>query len=147
MVRITMRTLDPAEIRMFLDEGARTAKVAVVRRDGSPLVTPVWFLCDEEGLVVFETETGSVKGNALRRDPRISVCVEDDEPPFGFVRIDGVAELNEDQTDLLAWTTRIAARYMGSANAEAYGRRNAGFGHMLVTVRPERVVARVELAV
>jgi PPOX class probable F420-dependent enzyme len=147
IVPTTMRTLDPAEIRTFLDEGARTAKVAVVRRDGSPLVTPVWFLCDEEGLVVFETETGSVKGNALRRDPRISVCVEDDAAPFGFVRIDGIAELNEDQTDLLSWTTRIAARYMGSENAEAHGRRNAGFGHMLVRVRPTRVVAQVELAV
>ena len=142
-----MRQLDPAEIQAFLREGARTAKVAVVRRDGSPLVTPVWFLCDDDGLVVFETEAESVKGRALRRDPRISVCVEDDRPPFAFVRIDGVAELSDDGDGLVAWTTRIAGRYMGDENAEEYGRRNAGPGHLLVRVRPTQIVALAELAV
>jgi hypothetical protein len=143
-----VRQLDPAEIQVFLREGARTAKVAVVRRDGSPLVTPVWFLCDDDGLVVFETEAESVKGRALRRDPRISLCIEDDRPPFAFVRIDGIAELeDDDERGLLDWTTRIAGRYMGDENAEEYGRRNAGPGHLLVRVRPERVVALAELAV
>jgi PPOX class probable F420-dependent enzyme len=142
-----VRQLDPAETQAFLREGARTAKVAVVRRDGSPLVTPVWFLCDDDGFVVFETEAESVKGRALRRDPRISVCVEDDRPPFAFVRIDGVAELADDEDDLLDWTTRIAGRYMGTENADEYGRRNAGPGHLLVRVRPTQVVALAELAV
>jgi len=41
-----MRTLSAPELRAFLLTGTRTAKVAVVRRDGSPLVTPVWFLPD-----------------------------------------------------------------------------------------------------
>jgi PPOX class probable F420-dependent enzyme len=142
-----VRQLDPTEIQAFLREGARTAKVAVVWRDGSPLVTPVWFLCDDEGLVLFETEAESVKGRALRRDPRISVCVEDDRPPFAFVRIDGTAELDDDLEGLVGWTTRIAGRYMGAENADEYGRRNAGPGHLLVRVRPTTVVALAELAV
>ncbi len=142
-----MRELDSTEIQAFLRQGARTAKVAVVRRDGSPLVTPVWFLCDSDGLVVFETESQSVKGKALRRDPRISLCVEDDKPPFAFVRIDGIAELNEDAEDLLDWTTRLAARYVGDGDAERQGRRNAGPGHLLVRVRPQRVVAYADLSV
>ena len=141
-----VRTLDAAEQTAFLLEGTRTAKVAVVRRDGSPLVTPVWFLLDDDGSVVFETERDSIKGRALARDARVSLCVEDDEPPFGFVRIDGVAELSHDLTELLAWTTRLAARYMGAARAEELGRRNAAPGHMLVRVRPQRVVAEIELA-
>jgi general stress protein 26 len=88
-VRATMRALEAAELRAFLLAGTRTAKVAVVRRDGSPLVTPVWFLPDEDGSIMFETGRSSVKGRALSRDPRVSICVEDDEPPFGFVRVDG----------------------------------------------------------
>jgi PPOX class probable F420-dependent enzyme len=141
-----MRTLSAAELRAFLLTGTRTAKVAVVRRDGSPLVTPVWFLPDEDGSIVFETGRESVKGHALSRDPRVSICVEDDEPPFGFVRIDGIAELSDDRDELLSWTIRIAARYMGADRAEEFGRRNAAPSEMLVRVRPERVVAQVELA-
>lgn len=141
-----MRELDAAELRAFLLTGTRTAKVAVVRADGSPLVTPVWFLPDEDGSIVFETARRSVKGHALSRDPRVSICVEDDEPPFGFVRLDGIAELSDDLDELLSWTTRIAARYMGDDRAEEFGRRNASPSEMLVRVRPQRVVAQVELA-
>ena len=140
-----MRELEPAELRAFLLAGTRTAKVAVVRADGSPLVTPVWFLVDEDGSVVFETGRASVKGHALARDPRVSICVEDDEPPFGFVRLDGIAEISDDPDELLSWTIRIAARYMGDDRAEEFGRRNAGPSEMLVRVRPHRVVAQVEL--
>ena len=141
-----MRSLEPAELRAFLLAGTRTAKVAVVRADGSPLVTPVWFLPDENGSIMFETGRSSVKGRALSRDPRVSICVEDDEPPFGFVRLDGIAELSDDQDELLAWTIRIAVRYMGDDRAEEFGRRNAAPSEMLVRVRPHRVVAQVELA-
>jgi PPOX class probable F420-dependent enzyme len=141
-----MRVLEAEELRAFLLAGTRTAKVAVVRRDGSPLVTPVWFLADDDGSIVFETGRGSVKGRSLSRDPRVSICVEDDEPPFGFVRVDGVAELSDDLDELLSWTTRIAARYMGEDRAEEFGRRNAMPSEMLVRVRAQRVVAQVELA-
>ena len=140
-----MRALEVAELRAFLFAGTRTAKVAVVRADGSPLVTPVWFLPDENGSIMFETGRSSVKGRALSRDPRVSICVEDDEPPFGFVRVDGIAELSHDLDELLLWTTRIAARYMGDDRAEEFGRRNAAPSEMLVRVRPHRVVAQVEL--
>jgi PPOX class probable F420-dependent enzyme len=141
-----VRHLDPDEIQAFLRDGARTAMVAVVRRDGSPFVTPVWFLVDDDGCVVFETEAASLKGRALRRDPRISVCVEDGRPPFAFVRIDGVAELNDGEDGLLEWTTRLAARYLGDDHAEEHGRRNAGPGHLLVRVRAQKVVAYADLS-
>ena len=140
-----MRSLSDGELKAFLLEGTRTAKLAVVRKDGSPFVTPVWFLLDDDGSVVFETERRSLKGHAIARDPRVSLCVEDDRPPFGFVRLDGVAEISEGP-DVLAWTTRIAARYMGHERAEEIGSLNAGEGHVLIRVRVRRVVAQVELA-
>jgi PPOX class probable F420-dependent enzyme len=141
-----MRSLSDSEVKAFLLEGTRTAKLSVVRKDGSPFVTPVWFLLDDDGSVVFETERRSLKGHALARDPRVSLCVEDDRPPFGFVRLDGVAEISEGNPELLAWTTRIAARYMGPERAEEIGNLNAGEGHALIRVQVRRVVAQVELA-
>ena len=141
-----MRSLTDTEVRAFLLEGTRTAKLSVVRKDGSPFVTPVWFLLEDDGSVVFETERRSLKGHALARDPRVSLCVEDDRPPFGFVRLDGVGEMVEDDPELLAWTTRLAARYLGEERAEEIGMLNASEGHALVRVRIQRVVAQVELA-
>jgi PPOX class probable F420-dependent enzyme len=140
-----MRSLSDSEVKAFLLEGTRTAKLSVVRKDGSPFVTPVWFLLDDDGTVVFETERKSLKGHALARDPRVSLCVEDDRPPFGFVRLDGIAAISEGP-EVLAWTTRIAARYMGPERAEEIGKLNAGEGHALIRVRVRRVVAQVELA-
>jgi PPOX class probable F420-dependent enzyme len=141
-----VRALSPAEVETFLLEGTRTAKLSVVRKDGSPFVTPVWFLLDDDGSLVFETERRSVKGHAIARDGRVSLCVEDDRPPYGFVRLDGDATIAEDHPDLLAWTTKIAARYVGAERAEEIGKLNASPGHALVRVRVRHIVALVELA-
>ena len=142
-----MRTLDGEEIRAFLMEGTRTAKVAVVRHDGSPLVTPVWFLVDDDGTIVFTTGKHTVKGLALERDPRVSICVEDDRPPFAFVRVDGVAALSEDHAELRLCATRIAERYVGKERAQEYGERNSAPGEIVVRVRTTHAVGEAELAV
>jgi len=57
------------------------------------------------------------------------------------VRIDGEADLSDDVDEMLPWSTRIAARYMGPDQADAYGRRNAVDGELLVRVKPTKVVA------
>jgi PPOX class probable F420-dependent enzyme len=141
-----MRSLDAEQIKAFLSEGTRTAKLAVVRKDGSPLVTPVWFLVDGDGTIVCTTGKRTVKGRALERDPRVSICVEDDRPPFAFVRVDGVAELSEDPGELRLWATRIAERYMGKERAREFGDRNSVPGEILVRVRTTRVVGQADLA-
>jgi hypothetical protein len=139
-----MRKLDGDEIRAFLSEGTRTAKLAVVRKDGSPLVTPVWFLVENDGTIVFTTGKNTVKGHALERDPRVSMCVEDDRPPFAFVRVDGIAELSDDPADLQRCATRIAERYMGD-RAQEFGERNAVPGEVVVRVRTTHAVGEADL--
>jgi hypothetical protein len=134
------------EARAFLAAGARTGKLAVVRRDGSPFVVPIWFVVDIDGSLVFNTGARTLKGRAIRRDPRVSICVDDEAPPYGYVRVDGVAELSEDLDGMLPWATAIARRYMGDDLAEDYGRRNAVAGELLVRVRPRRVVALAGIA-
>jgi PPOX class probable F420-dependent enzyme len=141
-----VRSLDGEQIDAFLMEGTRTAKLAVVRKDGSPLVTPVWFLVDSDGTIVFTTGKGTAKGRALERDPRVSICVEDDRPPFAFVRVDGVAELSEDPAELQLWATQIAERYMGKERAREFGERNGVPGELLVRVRRTHAVGQADLA-
>ncbi len=136
------RTMTPDEVRAFLSEGTRTGKLAVVRRDGSPMVVPVWFVLDHDGALVFNTGADTVKGRALARDPRASVCVDDEAPPFAFVRVDGEVELIDDLAQVREWATRIGGRYMGSDRAEEFGARNGVEGELLVRLIPRRVVAQ-----
>ncbi|GAA0900847.1 MULTISPECIES: PPOX class F420-dependent oxidoreductase [Streptomyces violaceusniger group] len=124
----------------FVTEGTRTAKLATVRADGSPHLAPVWFLLDGDDLV-FNTGQETVKGRNLARDGRLSICVDDDRPPFAFVTLRGRAELIDDLGQVRDWATRIAARYMGEDRAEEYGARNGVPGELLVRVRIDKVLA------
>ena len=133
------------ERRAFLSSGARTGKLATVRRDGRPHVQPVWFVLDGDDLV-FTTGASTVKGRNLRRDPRASLVVDDEAPPFAFVRVDGVVDLSEDPDEMLRWAIRIAARYMGAERADAYGRRNAVPGELLVRLTPTHTVTEAGVA-
>ncbi len=140
-----MRDMTPDEYRAFLRAGARTAMAATVRADGRPHLAPVWFLLDGDDLV-FTTWHASVKAANLRRDPRIALCVDDESPPFDYVLVEGTATLSADPEQLLAWATRIAARYMGEERAEAYGKRNGGEGELVVRVTPTKIVAHAAVA-
>lgn len=140
------RPMDAQETRAFLTAGTRTGKLAVVKRDGSPMVVPIWFVVDDDGTLVFNTGAATTKGRAILRDPRLSICVDDDGPPYSFVRVDGVAEVSDGVEAMLPWATAIARRYMGDALAEQYGRRNAVPGELLVRVRPVKVVALAGVA-
>jgi len=129
----------------ILASPARTAKLAVVRADGSPHVAPVWVDLDGDQ-VVFMTAANTIKGKAIRRDPRVSLCWDDERPPFSFLTIAGTAALSQDPADLAAWATRIAGRYMGAGRAEEYGRRNSVPPEMVVRVTPAAIVAKVDVA-
>jgi PPOX class probable F420-dependent enzyme len=128
-----------SEQRNFLMEQVRTAKLATVRKDGRPHVTPVWFELDGDTLV-FSTWHTSVKAVNIRRDGRVCLCVDDEKPPFSYIQIEGTATLSPDSEALKYWTTRIAGRYMGEESAEAYGKRNSVEGELLVRVTPTKVV-------
>jgi PPOX class probable F420-dependent enzyme len=141
-----MKSMTLDEWRAFLLAGTRTAKLATVRPDGRPHVAPVWFDLDGDHLV-FMTGRDTVKGRNLLRDPRVMLSVDDERPPFAFVLIEGVASASDLSTEeLLPWSTRIAARYMGLEQAEAYGRRNAVEGELLVRVFLGKVIAQKGVA-
>jgi len=141
-----MKPMTAEEWRAFVTSGTRTAKLATRRPDGRPHVTPVWFVLDSDDLV-FTTQRDTLKGRNLLHDSRVMLAVDDERPPFAFVLIEGsavVQELSPEQ--LLPWTTRIAERYMGAQNSEAYGRRNAVDGELLIRIPLGKVTARKGIA-
>ena len=94
---------------------------------------------------MFNTNSQTAKGRALARDPRASLCVDLEEPPYAFVQVQGEAELSEDPAELLRTATVIAARYMGQERAEEFGKRNAVPGELVVRLRPVKVLAAFDM--
>ncbi len=122
---------------------ARTGKLAVTRKDGSPHVAPVWVDLDGEGddaRLVFMTSAETIKGKSILRDGRVAICFDDEQPPYSFVTVNGTTETSTDPDELLRWATRIGGRYMGADRAEEYGARNAVPPELVVRVTPTRVV-------
>lgn len=127
-----------SECRDFLLAQTRTAKLATVRADGRPHVIPVWFDLDGDTLI-FTTGENSVKARNIQRDAQVSLCVDDETPPFSYVQIEGTAVLTADLDALKQWATRIGGRYMGQERAEEYGARNGVPGELLVRVTPTKI--------
>ncbi len=87
-----------------------------------------------------------MKARNMRRDARVSLCMDDEEPPFSFVVVEGTGEMSTYDPDHLHWAIHIGGRYMGVELAEAYGRRNTVPGELLVRVTPDRIGARKNVA-
>jgi PPOX class probable F420-dependent enzyme len=148
-----MTEMSKAEIGRFLMKGTFTGKLATVKEDGSSHVVPIWFVLkkkksrDRVGNIIFTTGSTSVKANNIQRDNRISICIDDQIPPFSFVTILGTARIYPyKQNEVLKWATEIAERYMGKSNSEAYGRRNSEEGLVLVRIKPTRIIAEKDIA-
>jgi hypothetical protein len=99
-----MQTMTTQQWHEFVMTGTRTGKLAVIRADGRPHATPVWFALDGDD-VILNTGAVSIKGKALRRDPRVCLSVDDQVPPYSFVVIDGVAEISEEPGELRRWAS------------------------------------------
>jgi PPOX class probable F420-dependent enzyme len=145
-----MKEMSKEEIQTFLMSGTLTGKISTVRKDGRPHVVPIWFILENDDYnikLVFTTSQDSLKAKHMLRDPRVSFCVDDQTPPFSFISIEGIAEINKepDLSELLKWATKIAGRYMGQDIAEAYGKRNAVKGEFLVRIRPTKIIAQKDM--
>ena len=131
--------------RAFLLDGTRTGVLATVRADGRAHAAPIWFTLDGDD-VLFTTGADTVKGRNLRRTGQATLVVDEASPPYHFVCIDGRAEVSQDLDEMLHWATILGGRYMGADSAEAFGRRNAVPGELLVRLRPTKIVALAEIA-
>jgi PPOX class probable F420-dependent enzyme len=138
-------SLSDPEVSDFLSQGTRTGKLSYLAASGRPLVAPVWFVV-EDGALVFNTGKDTAKGRALARDPRVSLCVDREEPPYAFVQVQGEAELSEDPAELIRTATALAARYMGADRAGEYGERNAVPGELVVRLRPTKILTNFDVA-
>lgn len=108
--------------RVFLRQ-RRFAVLGTLNEDGSPQLTTMWYLLQGDTLIM-NTKVGRVKERNMKRDPRISVCVEDG---YHYVTISGKAQMIYDQKIAHHDIYRLAVRYDGEQSAEQ--QMNEAFSH------------------
>jgi PPOX class probable F420-dependent enzyme len=84
-----------SEKQLELLRGKNFGVVGTVGEDGRPQTSVVWVDTDGER-VVFNTKPSRAKGRNLVRDPRLSITVWDNEDPYRYFEVEGVAELDEE---------------------------------------------------
>jgi PPOX class probable F420-dependent enzyme len=130
---------DAVELHSFLDR-QRNAILATTRADGSPQVSPTWYHWDRSTVRI--SAPGWTKKVAnIRRDPRVSVCI-DDQVSGSYAAVFGRAELIEgDAVAELTWP--ILLKYLHPDEADVRWRRiNADADRVLIRVEPRRIVWR-----
>lgn len=105
--------MSEAEIAAFV-ERSRTATMATIGPNGTPHVVAMWFAVID-GTIWFETKSRAQKAVNLRRDPRVTVLIEDGltYDVLRGVSIEGRGEIVEDPE--LLWKVGISVweRYNG----------------------------------
>jgi PPOX class probable F420-dependent enzyme len=97
--------------RSFLS-GVHFAVVSTIASDGMPHQTVMWYMLDGDRLLL-STPRDSLKHKHLKRDNRISVCVE---KGYAYVTLSGRATLNEEPVSARADYDRLGKRYRGTFN-------------------------------
>jgi PPOX class probable F420-dependent enzyme len=127
-----------------LDRFLRQPRVAVLayrRADGSPNQVSVWYDY-HDGQIRLSMETSSPKVAALRRDPRVTITIQDERPPYRSVVVAGTVELDDRLADAEA-SMSMAVRYFGRIAGGIYRKRyeakRQSAGNTTVTVRPTSV--------
>lgn len=107
------------DLRQWLTAKLRFPVLAVLTGDGSPNQSVMWFDLDPEqpDTILMNTKVGRAKERFLRRDPRVSLCFEED---LRWVAMQGTVELDDDRERALADIMALARRY-GSSGDEFQG--------------------------
>jgi PPOX class probable F420-dependent enzyme len=93
-------------VTAFLNE-RRFASLATLNRDGTIQQTVMWYELRGDH-VMMNTAAGRTKDGNVRRNPRVSMCVEDG---YRFVTINGAATIVEDHDTTQADIYALARRY------------------------------------
>jgi PPOX class probable F420-dependent enzyme len=107
--------------------------VITTNQDGRPQVTMVWLDVDGDE-VLFNTAEGRLKPTNLRRDPRVTVSVQDRNDPQAYMTIHGKASVSEAGAD--AHIDKLAKRFLG---ADKYPFRRPGEKRLVVRIKPDRI--------
>jgi len=129
------------EIEDFLSDG-HTARIATVKPDNSPHVTPVWYLWENNQLWM-AIPKDSVKARNIRQNNNVAVTIDTDKAPIKAVIIEGTAKIEELTKEAeRKIDRRMAAKYVKPEYLDEYIEwSNAqGIEYIYIRIRPEKMI-------
>lgn len=110
------------------------AHLATLMPDGQPQVTPVWLDFDGNHIRI-NSARGRVKDRNMRRDPRVTLTLQDPDYPYRYLEVRGrVIDIAEDGAD--AHIDSLAKKSLG---VDTYPNRRPGQSSVIYTVEPLHV--------
>jgi PPOX class probable F420-dependent enzyme len=138
----TPRVLTDQEVQELLASDI-PARLATIDRDGSPRITPIWFLW-ENGAFYMSSVKGKIQLRNLERNPIASICVDVEEPDTGIghrpnrqIKAKAAVRLFEDDG---SWTRRITAKYVSGPEGERTAAERASKPGLVIELRPSRII-------
>lgn len=125
------------EVDSFL-KGKWIARLATLRKDGSPHLTPVWYDWDGRKFVIV-TRTDRVKYRNVAADSRVAISVDNNEMPYKGVIAEGRAEIMDH--NLVDNMKRVIWKYADKPDErERYLQRWLNEPRSLVLVHPTKMI-------
>jgi PPOX class probable F420-dependent enzyme len=114
--------------------GVHVAVLAIEHPGHGPLAVPIWYSYDG-GQVILRMDASSLKARLLRAAGRATLTVQDEQPPYKYVSVEGPVTVAREPDDVAA----LASRYLGPELGAWYAQQNPD-SEASVTVRltPER---------
>jgi PPOX class probable F420-dependent enzyme len=114
--------------------GVHIGILSIERNGKGPLALPIWYLYDD-GDVVISMDGASLKAKLLKRAGRATMTVQDENPPYRYVMVEGPVTLQEPDLDVSV----LAVRYLGPELGAQYAAQNESNAEsVLVRLTPER---------
>ena len=116
----------------------RVGIVSVVEPGRGPLTLPIWYAYEPGGDLRFLTGARSRKAELIRQAGRVSLCVQNETPPYQYVSVEGPVTIAE--PDYERDVRPMAYRYLGEQLGDWYLQATAeerARGTILVRLEPE----------
>ncbi len=110
--------------------------ISIPRQGRGPLTAPIWYSYEPGDEVLVGMGRDSLKGQLITEGAVISLCAQDEKPPYKYVTIEGpVVSITDTNTD--RDTRPMAIRYLGQELGDQYADQSSDAGNIQVRIKPE----------
>jgi PPOX class probable F420-dependent enzyme len=117
------------------------AIIATIQPDGQPQLTPNWYLWDGERFWI-STLDWTVKVRNVKRDPRVTLCIDTGIRRTNYVQVFGTAEVMEG--DVREMTLELIRKYEHTEEATLAHWEQIKENRVLIVVTPTRMQWRYD---
>ena len=110
--------------------------ISIPRQGRGPLTAPIWYSYELGDEVLVGMGRDSLKGQLITEGAVISLCAQDEKPPYKYVTVEGPV-ISVTETDSERDTRPMAIRYLGKELGNQYADQSVSEGNIQVRIKPE----------